>query len=369
MQNRKEEEMVVVLKVLQALPGAVALFGPRGVHLRYSNHAYRSLLDPAPGSSQLAVKANVPRGDDQLIKTIRAVSAAKEGTAIENMMVILPTGQRRVYKVTCMPLDGGNDDNDVLVQMFDVTSSRATEAELRRSNEELQQFAYVASHDLREPLRMVSSYLGLLTEKYKGRTLDEKALSYIGYAVEGTGRMQEMIDDLLTYSRIETKGGELRAVSMGEVVRSAQRNLEVAIQEGKVRISCGDLPTVWGDRSQMVLLMQNLMSNSVKFRSKTAPEVRIDSISDGMYWTISVRDNGIGLDMKNRDRIFQMFQRLHTASEYPGTGIGLAICKKIVERHGGRIGVESEVGKGSTFFFTIPIRGEHNGLRRYDCGR
>jgi PAS domain S-box-containing protein len=226
--------------------------------------------------------------------------------------------------------------------------------ELKRSNEELQQFAYIASHDLQEPLRMVTSYLGLLERHLKDQ-LDDRSETYMHFAVDGAQRMADMIDDLLTYSRVQTKGKSFIPVDMGDALTTVLKDLEVSIEENGAVISQDPLPTVTADRSQMIQLLENLVSNAIKYRGKEAPRIHITAHGSGMNWVFAIQDNGIGIDQKYDSRLFQMFQRLHTREEYPGTGMGLAIAKKIVERHGGRIWVESEPGKGSTFFFTLPV--------------
>ena len=226
--------------------------------------------------------------------------------------------------------------------------------ELLRSNAELQQFAYVASHDLQEPLRMVVSYLSLLDMKYKER-LDPKAKEYIIQAIEGALRMRQLIDDLLEYSRVDVKGNEFTPVKMDTVVTKTLNILKISIEESRATIMVDPLPTILADETQMVQVMQNLIGNALKFHGHEPLKIIISaSEQDPGEWTFTVKDNGIGLDMQYRERIFQMFQRLHTREEYPGTGVGLAITKKIVERHGGRIRVESEEGKGATFVFTVP---------------
>lgn len=241
----------------------------------------------------------------------------------------------------------------------DITIRKKTEQEredmlaaLKRSNEDLQQFAYVASHDLQEPLRMVSSYTHLLAERY-GDRLDDKAKKFIGYAVEGAVRMQTLIQDLLAYSRVDTRGTELVPVDVNRVVEKALANLEAIIQESGAAITTCALPSVYADGNQLTMVMQNLIHNAIKFCKNRTPQITLAAIQQGMEWHFSIKDNGIGIEDKYKDKIFIIFQRLHTRTEYPGTGIGLALCKKIIERHNGKIWFESKPGQGSTFFFSL----------------
>jgi light-regulated signal transduction histidine kinase (bacteriophytochrome) len=230
---------------------------------------------------------------------------------------------------------------------------QSTLEDLERSNKELQQFAYVASHDLQEPLRMVASYTQLL-EKHLKDKLDADAKEFIYYAVDGATRMQMLIEDLLAYSRIGARGKPLKPTDCNRVLRQVIGNLGVAIEENQAIITHDRLPTVTVDAVQMRQLLQNLIGNAIKFKGPEAPRVHIRAEQRPNEWLFSVRDNGIGIDPQYKERIFAIFQRLHSRQEYRGTGIGLAICNRIVERHGGRIWVRSELGKGSTFFFTIP---------------
>ena len=231
--------------------------------------------------------------------------------------------------------------------------------ELARSNAELEEFARVASHDLQEPLRMVTSFTQLLSKRYKGR-LDEEGDKYISFAADGATRMSALISDLLTYSRVGSGTRGFGPTDCEAVLDSALDNLQIAIRESGVALTRGPLPEVVGDKTQLVQLFQNLIGNAIKYQDGRAPQVHVgaDRVDDG--WLFSVRDNGIGIDPDQYERIFSIFQRLHTSEEYPGTGVGLALCKKISERHGGRIWVESEPGTGSTFYVMISATGEES---------
>jgi PAS domain S-box-containing protein len=254
-----------------------------------------------------------------------------------------------------LPADAGMF---VLASVVDITDRKRAEFELKRSNEELERFAYVASHDLQEPLRMVASYVQLLGKRYKGK-LDADADEFIGYAADGATRMQRLIEDLLAFSRLGTRGGTSVPTDITGVVARAVANLTLAIAESGASVTAGELPTVPGDPGQLGHLFQNLISNAVKFRGEEPPAVHISAERHGDDWCFRVHDNGIGIEAEYYDRIFVIFQRLHGREKYGGTGIGLAIARKIVERHGGRIWVESTPGRGTTFLFTLPADKEH----------
>ncbi|MCD4844997.1 MAG: PocR ligand-binding domain-containing protein [Methanosarcinales archaeon] len=244
----------------------------------------------------------------------------------------------------------------------DITESKKAEAileqaltDLKRSNKDLGQFAYVVSHDLQEPLRMVSSYVQLLERRYKGK-LDPDADDFIGYAVDGANRMQTLIEDLLTYSRVGTRGKPFKPTDCEDILEKVLANLKLAIEDNNATVTYDSLPTVIADASQLVQLLQNLIGNAIKFSGDNPLHVNISAKQKSDKWKFSVADNGIGIEPEFFERIFIIFQRLHSREEYIGTGIGLAVCKKIVERHDGEIWVESEPGEGTTFCFTIPIK-------------
>jgi len=248
----------------------------------------------------------------------------------------------------------------VTAAIRDITTRKRAEShllqkveELNRSNEELQQFANIASHDLQEPLRMVASYTQLLSRRYKGK-LDADADEFIAFAVDGAKRMKELIQDLLAFARVDYQGGERTAIASGAALDLATANLATAIGEAGAVITRGELPTLCVDRGQLAQLFQNLVGNAIKYRGEAAPEIRIAATRLADAWEFTVADNGIGIDPKHHQRIFGIFKRLHGQGRYPGNGIGLSICQKIVELHGGRIWVASAVGQGSTFHFTIP---------------
>jgi len=226
-------------------------------------------------------------------------------------------------------------------------------AELARSNADLEQFAYVVSHDLQEPLHVAAGFIQLLARRYQDR-LDAKGQEFIACALDSIQRMEQQIKDLLEYSRITTRGKEFEKVDVNEVVAQVCKDLSLVIAEKQAQITIDPLPQVFADPSQLVRVFQNLVGNALKFCGGRPPKIHIGTRKTDGEWLFWVQDQGIGIDPKDCERIFQMFERLHSRGEYPGTGIGLAVCKKIIERHGGRIWVESEPGQGSTFYFTLP---------------
>jgi light-regulated signal transduction histidine kinase (bacteriophytochrome) len=283
-----------------------------------------------------------------------------------DLMALRKDGTQFPVEISLSPLDGP-DGTSVTAAIRDVTERKLTARqlaenlkELRHSNESLEQFAHIASHDLQEPLRMVASYTQLLSRRYKGR-LDAEADEFIAYAVDGTQRMKRLIEDLLLYSRAGKGGPLLAEFPVDRALREALNNLRPAIEESGAVVTSDPLPALVVSESQMVQILQNLIGNAIKYRGERVPKIHVSVLQNtndqnGEEWIFSVADNGIGIDSKYFDRIFQIFQRLHGRQEYEGTGIGLAICKRILQQQGGRIWVESEPEQGSIFHFSLPLR-------------
>jgi PAS domain S-box-containing protein len=283
----------------------------------------------------------------------RAVATGEPVRNVE-MWIDQPDGRRVFVSANASPLrDAAGEITGVVLSLNDITDYKRQQESLARSNAELKQFAYVVAHDLKEPLRTVASFTQLLAERYKG-ALDEKADQFISRAVSGTQRMARLIDDLLAYARAGSQAPDPQPVAAEAVFQSALANLEAAIQSSGATVAHTPLPVVSADPSELNQLFQNLIGNALKFHSDAPPSVEVSAERKGGEWIFSIRDNGIGIDPKHADRIFQVFERVHSHKQYSGSGIGLATCKKIVERHGGRIWVESEPGKGSTFRFVLP---------------
>ena len=276
-----------------------------------------------------------------------AVECIKQGAAdyvLKQQLTRLPTVVRRAL------------EEKRLRQQY-----QRAQQELLRSNRDLEQFAYVASHDLQEPMRMVAIFTQLLAERYRGK-LDAEGEKYMQFVTEGALRMQTMIEDLLTFSRVGRGGLDLRATDCNAVVKKALSNLATAVKESGAVVNCEPLPVIFGDAGLLLQLFQNLLGNAIKFHGPNPPLVHICGKPEETQWRFSVADNGIGIAPDQAENIFVIFRRLHTRDEYPGNGLGLAICKKVVEQHGGRIWVESLPGRGSTFHFTLPKRRPAQGM-------
>jgi light-regulated signal transduction histidine kinase (bacteriophytochrome) len=334
---------------------------------RRNREAFRSLFESLEegvllidaGGAVLAANASARRllpsdfDFDDIVRTTRATGRPQSGMPLA---VTDPEGASRWLSVSTRAVEPAREGpHRVVVSFSDVTEEREATEALARSNAELEQFAYVASHDLSEPLRMVSSYLGLLRRRYRGR-LDEDADEFIEYAVDGAGRMRGLIEALLAYSRAGAADAEHEPVELGSVAADVLRSLAARLVEAGAEIEVGDLPTVRGDRSQLEQLLQNLVANALKFRdgSRARVWVRAED-SGGPMAQIAVADGGIGIPAERREHVFEMFGRLHDRDAFEGTGIGLAVCRKIVERHGGRIWIDDRDGGGTVFRFTLPV--------------
>ena len=275
-----------------------------------------------------------------------AVECIKQGSTdyvLKDHLMRLPIAVRRALAEKCLRDDRKHAEEEL---------ARKVE-ELARSNRDLEQFAYVASHDLQEPLRMVATYTQLLGERYRGK-LDEKADKYIAYAVDGALRMQTLINDLLIYSRVGRQRAEPQSVDCATIVDRAVRNLQTIMNEQGAVLKLENLPVLFVETPPLVQVFQNLISNAIKFHGPEPPRIEIRAEKKNDQWVFSVADNGIGIDPEHAEDVFVIFKRLHSRAEYPGSGIGLAICKKIIDQMGGSIWVESQPGHGSTFKFTLP---------------
>ncbi|MCC6748468.1 MAG: PAS domain S-box protein [Deltaproteobacteria bacterium] len=297
---------------------------------------------PRPNGTSPASRGEV------LTRGHRLTGRRKDGTQVplELSVSLLRVGTRAIY--TCIA-------RDITARVQAEAALEVRSEELARSNAELEQFAYIASHDLQQPLRSVVTFLQLLSRRYQGK-LDTQADEYITFAVDGAKRMQTLISDLLAYSRVQRAETPPARVELNALLTEVQENLRGSIEAAGAQLVVWPLPTVLGQSSQLVQLFQNLVDNAIKFRGSATPRVEIGFEARGDEWVFHVKDNGIGLDPAYADKIFVLFQRLHGRGEYPGTGVGLAVAKKIVEQHGGRIWVESRPGQGSTFFFTLPAQ-------------
>jgi PAS domain S-box-containing protein len=350
--------------IVRDCPCGIALFERSGT-IVYANPELEQIFGAEPGSiagRSLAALLEPALDIDQprqrvrnLIDHVTRCDPSQLRAAID-MRGRTTAGQERIFEIRFTRVS----DDRYLAVVLDASDRRLHDRELRQrmrgleqSNADLEQFASIASHDLREPLRMVVSYTQLLSERYRGQ-LDEKADKFIAYAVQGATRMQRLIDDLLAYSRLENPGRPSLPTTISDALRDAISDMRASIQDSGAQVTHGSLPVVLVDPVQLTQLFQNLIHNAIKFRREEPPRIEVSAEPEGGMWRVSVRDNGIGIEKRYFDRIFQMFQRLHERSKYEGNGIGLATARKIVERHGGTIGLASTPGQGSTFFFTLP---------------
>ena len=366
-QSRSEE----FARVLDAVPAAVWISHDKSGNLITGNQLSYDYQDISPMDSISNSSKNTQKletfkifKDGKEIKAEdRPVQLSSRGNEIRNyeFYFVYPDKPVRHMIGNATPLYDENKNPRGSVSAFiDVTTNKGDEIkmkklvkELARSNKELEQYAYVTSHDLKEPLRMVSSFTQLLEKRYKGK-FDKDADEFIKYIIEGTKRMERLLNDILEYSRIKTKTETFERVDLEEILDEISHNLKLSLMENEIEIEHKPLPVVTANRSQMLQLFQNLISNAIKFRNKKPHHICISANKNGDKYVFSVEDNGIGIDPKYQEQIFKIFKKLHTNEEYPGTGIGLSITKKIVQYHGGSIWVKSEPGKGSKFYFTLP---------------
>lgn len=331
--SREQRTSLLLRSLIQNAPTGIALFDSQFLVL-HANEAVAPLLH----SEASAIRP-----------TLEAVLSGGDPATIELEL----NGNH--FLIYCFPAPGAQEKgHGVGVIATDITESKRAQEKLTQSNSELEKFAYMASHDLKEPIRMISTYLGVFTQRYSNG-IDEKGKQYLTYACDGAKRLSGLVDSLLRYSRLGEEKMEVSQVELSTVVSETLANLKQLVLETKAEIRWDRLPVVAGDRVQLSLLFQNLLSNAIKFRQQeTPPKISILAEKQHSATIVAIKDNGIGIETRERDRIFEIFRRAHSRAEFPGDGIGLASCKRIVEGHGGKIWVESQVGQGSTFYFSIP---------------
>ena len=362
--KRDAEAFAARAAIVEAADDAIIGEDLDGVIVTWNGGArrlYGYSAEEAIGRSEaMLIPFEMPNELAQILQTIRSGETMEHHETTR----VRKDGKRLDVSFTLSPIkDGQGKITGIAGIARDITEAKRAEADLRRSNAELEQFAFVASHDLQEPLRAMAGTVQVLQRRYQGQ-LDARADEIIAHAVAAVTRMQTLVSDLLAFSRLNRHGDSFAPTEFAEVLCDVSENLEVAIAESGAIITHDELPEVMADATQMRQLLQNLLSNAIKFRRQEPLQIHISARRDENTWLFSVRDNGPGIEPQYFERIFIIFQRLVTRDEYPGTGIGLAVCKKIVERHGGRIWLESEEGKGTTFFFTIPDALTGNGNQR-----
>ncbi|ELY46197.1 PAS domain S-box protein [Natronorubrum tibetense] len=358
------EERNLVERIVDTSPVGIVTLDGNGDFDRVNRRA-REILGYPEGEFEDAV-ADLegldpvePDGDPLSTTAIPPYRVFREGETIHDfeMGVRRADGQRIWVSVSGTPLYDDGEITGAVITFADISERKEYQRRLEASNERLEQFAYAASHDLQEPLRMVSSYLQLIERRYADE-FDEEGEEFLAYAVDGADRMRDMIEGLLEYSRVETKGDPLEPIDLEDVIDDVLGNLRLQIEETDAEISVGDLPRVSGDGDQLRQVFQNLLSNAIEYSGDEPPMIDIDAERAGSRWRIDIEDEGIGIDPDETERIFEVFQRLHSREEHPGTGIGLALCQRIAERHGGEIRVDSDPGEGSTFSVVLPAADE-----------
>ncbi len=354
--NRKEEELRRLALLVETSTDFICMAALDG-HMIYVNGGGRRLVGLGPEediSAKLHQDFIAPRDVPRLMQEVIASLVDQGHWEGEFQLRHFKSGASIPFHFTSVLIqDPATGQPQAMAAIGRDITQRKRMEELARSNQELEQFAYVASHDLQEPLRMVTSFTQLLARENEGR-LGAESDQYIRHIVDGTDRMRSLIRDLLAYSRVNSAGEPFVEVDCAKALGQALSNLEVSLKEDRAEVSQGPLPSLQGDFNQVVQLFQNLIGNAVKFHGSDPPGIRVEAEQKGKEWVFSVQDNGIGIEPQYVEKIFEVFKRLHSRSDYPGTGIGLAICKKVVARHGGRIWVESEPGRGSTFYWTFP---------------
>ena len=351
--NEVKLEQELSESIINSLPGVFYMFDTSGKFMRWNKNfeavtGYSSEEIAGMHPTQLFDAEEVP------VVAERIQEVFEKGISDVEASFLTKSGELKPHILTGIRIDILGVTCLIGVGM-DISKRKQVEEALQHSNEELERFAYVASHDLQEPLRMVTSYLQLLVRRYRDK-LDGDAIEFIDYAVDGSNRMKRLINDLLTYSRVNTVTKPFEAVDLNQVVQDSLSTLQMTIEENQAQVKVGKLPTILADDVQMQSLFQNLVGNALKYkREEEPPRIEISAKKNQTEWQIAVKDNGIGIDPQYFERIFIIFQRLHGMGQYGGTGIGLAVSKRIVERHGGRIWVESQPGAGSTFYLSFPI--------------
>jgi PAS domain S-box-containing protein len=373
-EKRLEESRLLIQKIADTTPDILYVFDIIAHNLVYVNNALNRTLgysqkDIQAMGESLYARIIHPEDLPKVLGVIAECEKKNDEDIIELDFRVQHSSDGWLCLSTRNIIFSRTEDGlpkEILGVAHDITGSKLIEEErerllqdLTRSNKDLEQFAYIASHDLQEPLRMITSYVNLIGQRYKGR-FDKDADEFIAYAANGAAHMKALLNDLLAYSRVGTHGEPFELTDLNDSVKTATDNLKKSMDQSGTEIKHGHLPAVFADKVQMVQIFQNLIENALKFCGSEPPRIHISAEWKKTEWVISVKDNCMGIDPKHFDRIFIMFKRLHPGDKYPGTGIGLAVCKKIIERHCGRIWVESELGKGSIFYFTIPVNNPAN---------